>query len=43
MGRVCSMAESRNVYWILVGRSEVNRSPGRSRSRWEDYIRMNLR
>jgi hypothetical protein len=37
------MAEMRNVYRILVGKSEVNRRLGRPRRRWEDTIRMVLR
>jgi len=37
------MGEMRNVYKILVGRHEGKRTFGRSRYRWEDNIRMNVR
>jgi hypothetical protein len=36
------MGEVRGVY-ILVGRPEWRRPPGRSRRRWEDNIKMDLR
>jgi hypothetical protein len=35
--------ELRNSYRILVGKRERKRPLGRSRHRWEDYIRMDLR
>jgi hypothetical protein len=35
-GHVASMGEGRGVYGDLVGRPEVKRPLGRSRSRWED-------
>jgi hypothetical protein len=37
------MGEERKVYNILVGKPEGKRPLGRSRRRWEDGIRMNLR
>jgi len=37
------MGEMRNVNIILIGKPEGNRTLGRSRSRWEDNIRMDLR
>jgi hypothetical protein len=37
------MGEERNVYRVLMGKSEGKRSLGRSRRRWEDGIRMDLR
>jgi len=42
-GHVSHMRELRNVYKILVGKPEENRSLGRPRSRWEDNNRINLR
>jgi hypothetical protein len=33
----------RNAYKILVGKHEGDRSLGRTRSRWEDNIRMDVR
>jgi hypothetical protein len=36
------MGEMRNVYKILVGRTEGKRSLGRPRHRWEDNIKMDL-
>jgi hypothetical protein len=35
--------EKMNVYRILVGKPEGKRNLGRSRSRWEDNIKMDLR
>jgi len=32
----------RDVYWILVGKSEGKRPPGQPRHRWEDNIKMDL-
>jgi hypothetical protein len=36
------MGEIRNVYTILVGKSEGKRPLGRPRCRWEDNIRMDV-
>jgi hypothetical protein len=44
MGRACSMnGENRNDYRIFVGKPEGKRLIERSRSRWEDNIKMNPR
>jgi hypothetical protein len=37
------MGEERKVYKVLVGRPEGKRPLGRTRRRWEDGIRMDLR
>jgi hypothetical protein len=37
------MGEKRNAYRIWVGKPERKRPLGRSRRRWEDNIRMDLR
>jgi hypothetical protein len=37
------MGEKRNAYRILVGMSEGKRPLGRSRRRWVDNIKMDLR
>jgi hypothetical protein len=37
------MGTKRNAYRILVGKPEGKRPLGRSRHRWEDNIRMDLR
>jgi hypothetical protein len=37
------MGEGRGVYRVLVVKPEGRRPLGRSRRRWEDNIRMNLR
>jgi hypothetical protein len=42
-GHVARMGEGRNVYRVLVGKSEVKRPLGRQRCRWEDGIKMDLR
>jgi hypothetical protein len=42
-GHVARMGEERNVYRVLMGKSERNRPLGRPRRRWEDGIRMDLR
>jgi hypothetical protein len=42
-GHVAQMWEKRNAYRILVGKSEGKRSLGRSRRRWVDNIKMDLR
>jgi hypothetical protein len=42
-GQVARMGEVRGAYNILVGRSEGRRPLRRSRRRWEDNIKMDLR
>jgi hypothetical protein len=42
-GHVARMGEERNVYKVLMGKSEGKRPLGRTRRRWEDGIRMDLR
>jgi hypothetical protein len=42
-GHVARMGEGRGVYRLLVGRPEGKRPLGRSRLRWEDHIKMDLR
>jgi hypothetical protein len=42
-GHVARMEEERKVYRVLVGKPEGKRPLGRSRRRWEDGIRMDLR
>jgi hypothetical protein len=37
------MGEGRNVYRVLVGKSEGRRPLGRPRRRWDDGIKMDLR
>jgi hypothetical protein len=37
------MAEGRGVYRVLVGRPEGKRLLGRTRSKWDDDIQMDLR
>jgi hypothetical protein len=37
------MVEGRGVYRVLVGRPDGKRPLGRSRRRWEDNIKMDLR
>jgi hypothetical protein len=37
------MRERRGGYMVLVGKPEGKRSLGRSRCRWEDDIKMDLR
>jgi hypothetical protein len=37
------MGEERKVYKVLVGKPEEKRPLGRSRCRWEDGIRLDLR
>jgi hypothetical protein len=39
-GHVARMGESRNLYRLLVGKSDGNRPLGRPRSRWVDNIKM---
>jgi hypothetical protein len=43
MGRVARMGEMRNVYRILVRKSEERRQLKRSTCTWEDNIRTDLR
>jgi hypothetical protein len=44
MGRTCSTnGAKRNAYRILVGKPEGKKSLGRSRRRWVDNIKMDLR
>jgi hypothetical protein len=42
-GHVARMGQGRGVYRVLVGRPEGKRPLGRSRRRWEDNIKMDLR
>ncbi|KAJ4430975.1 hypothetical protein ANN_19568 [Periplaneta americana] len=42
-GHIVRMGESRNAYRVLVGRPAGKRPLGRSRRRWEDNIKMDLR
>jgi hypothetical protein len=42
-GHVALMGEERNVYRVLMGKPEGKRPLGKSRRRWEDGIRMDLR
>jgi hypothetical protein len=37
------MGEGRGVYRVLAGRPEYKRPLGRSRRRWEDNIKMDVR
>jgi hypothetical protein len=37
------VGEGRSVYWVLLGRPEGKRPLGRTRRRWEDNIKMDLR
>ena len=41
-GHVASIEVSRNAYRVLVGRSEGNRPVGKTKSGWEDNIKMDL-
>jgi hypothetical protein len=40
---VARMGEMINAYRILVGNPEGKRSLGRSKSKWDDNIKMNLK
>jgi hypothetical protein len=42
-GHVACMGEERNVYKVLMGKSEGKRPLGRPRHRWENGIRMDHR
>jgi len=41
-GHVARIGERRDVYGILVGKSEGKRPPGRLRRRWYDNTKMDL-
>jgi hypothetical protein len=41
-GHVACIWESRDVYRVLVGKTEGKRSLARPRRRWEDNIKMDL-
>jgi hypothetical protein len=41
-GHVARIGEKRNVYRLLVGKSEGKRPLGRPRRRWMDNIKMDL-
>jgi len=41
-GHVARIGEMRGVYRVLAGKREGKRPFGRSRRRWEDYIKMDL-
>jgi hypothetical protein len=41
-GHVACMGERRGVFKVLVGKPEEKRPLGRTRRRWEDYIKMAL-
>jgi hypothetical protein len=42
-GHVARMGEGRNVYRVLVGKSEGKRLLERPRRKWEDGLKMDLR
>jgi hypothetical protein len=42
-GHVARMGPKRNAYRILVGKQEGKRPLGRSRHRWKDNIKMDLK
>jgi hypothetical protein len=42
-GHVAQMGEKRNAYRILVGKPEGKRPLGRSRCRWVNNIKLDLR
>jgi hypothetical protein len=42
-GHVARMGEERKVYNVLMGKPERKRPLGRSRHRWDDGVRMDLR
>jgi hypothetical protein len=42
-GHMARMGQDRNVYKVLMGNPEGKRPLGRSRRRWEDGIRMDIR
>jgi hypothetical protein len=42
-GHVARMGEKRNAYRIFVGKPEGKRSPGKSRRRWVDNMKIDLK
>ena len=42
-GDVARIEQSRNAHRVLVGKSEGKRPLGRTRRRWEDNIKIDLR
>jgi hypothetical protein len=43
MGRTCGTNwEKRNVYWLLIGKTEGKKPLGRPRRRWIDNFKMDL-
>ena len=42
-GHVARMEQSRSAYRVLVGKLEGKRPLGRSRRRWEDNVKIELR
>jgi len=42
VGYVAYMGDRRGIYRVLVGKPERKRPLGRTRSRWEDNIEMDL-
>jgi hypothetical protein len=42
-GHIARMGEKRNAYRIFMGKPEGKRSLGRSRHRWDDNIKKDLR
>jgi hypothetical protein len=42
-GHVARIGETRNAYWILVGKPEGKRRLGRPRRRWMDNINLDHR
>jgi hypothetical protein len=42
-GHVACTAEKRNAYTVLVGKTKRKTQLGRSRCRWEDNIKMDLK
>jgi hypothetical protein len=43
VGHVARMGKERNVYRVLVGKTEGKKVLGKPRHRWEDGIRMDLK
>jgi hypothetical protein len=42
-GNVAHMGDRRGLHRVLVGKSEGSRQLGRTRHRWKDNIKMNLK
>ena len=42
-GHVARMEQDRSAFKMLTGKTTAKRPPRKSRCRWEDNIRMNLR